>query len=120
MAKQGTPQAAAAIDRTKMLAKTKPEMLDALLGEVGDLDARRQKQIDNQRQSIDRLLGGSSYDAEMATLHEQLADAQARLDAATRELRALKGEGGVAGGRSYDLGHAQAVATARDEIRGSN
>lgn len=120
MAKQGTRQAAAAIDRTKMLGKTKPEMLDAMLAEVDGLDQRRQKQIENQRHSIERLLGGSTYDQEMATLHEQLADAQARLDAATRELRALKGEGGVAGGASYDLGHAQAVAAARDEIRGSN
>lgn len=118
MAKQGQPQAAAVIDRAKMLGKTKPEMLDALLGEIDDLDQRRQKQIDNQRSSIDRLLGGSTYDAEMENLHRELADWQARAEKAELELRILRGEGGTA--RAYDLGHGQAVAAARDEIRGTN
>jgi hypothetical protein len=117
MAKQGQPQAAAAIDRAKMLGKTKPEMLDALLGEVDALDQRRQKQVENQRQSIDRLLGGATYDSEMERLHLELADAQARAEKAELELRRLRGQGGTA--RSYDLGHGQALAAARDEIRGN-
>jgi predicted nucleic acid-binding Zn-ribbon protein len=111
-------QAAAAIDRAKMLGKTKPEMLDAMLGEVDALDQRRQKQIENQRQSIDRLLGGATYDSEMERLHLELADWQARAEKAELELRILRGEGGTA--RAYDLGHGQQVAAARDEIRGTN
>lgn len=118
MAKQGKPQAAAAIDRAKMLGKTKPEMLDSLLGEVDALDQRRQKQIDNQRRSIDRLLSGATYDQEMETLHRELAEAQARAEKAELELRILRGEGGTA--RAYDLGNAQTIAAARDEIRGAN
>lgn len=45
-----------------------------------DLDRRRRQQIQNQIAAINRLLIGGSYTEEMKRLHEQLADAQVRLD----------------------------------------
>lgn len=56
------------------------------------LDRRRRKQITNQIMSIDRLLRDATYDDEMRTLHEQLAEAQAQLDEVKAELQAVQDE----------------------------
>lgn len=82
----------AELDREKLLKKTKPEMLAAMLDHVDELDDRRQKQIRNQVDAINRVMAGASYDDEMARLHEELADTQSRLQAALLEIRQLKGK----------------------------
>lgn len=68
--------------------------------QVAELDARRQRQIENQAGIITRLLdGGSSYDQEMRTLNEDLATAlqerdalQKRLDEVEAQLHASRRE----------------------------
>lgn len=60
--------------------------------EADKLDQRRQAQIANQISTIDRLLEGATYEGELATLHEQLADTQVRLMMAEHQLRVLRGE----------------------------
>jgi hypothetical protein len=80
-----------AINREAILKKTKAEIVDALVQEVADVDDRRQRQIRNQVASINRIMAGASYDDEMAKLQEELADTQARLEAALMEIRQLKG-----------------------------
>lgn len=94
------------IDREKLLKKTKTEIVDAVFEEVAAVDDRRQRQIRNQVASINRVMQGSSYDDEMAKLHEELADTQARLEAALLEIRHLKGE---RGGIAYNLGNNRRV-----------
>lgn len=55
--------------------------------ELARLDLKRQKQISNQVDAINRLLyEGSTYDNEMKVLHESLASCQEELDR-TREDR---------------------------------
>ena len=81
-----------AIEREAILKKTKPEIVDVLFEEVAAVDDRRQRQVRNQVASINRIMQGGTYDDEMAKLHEELADTQARLEAALLEIRALKGE----------------------------
>lgn len=94
------------IDREKLLKKTKAEIVDAVFEEVAAVDDRRQRQIRNQVASINRVMQGSSYDDEMAKLHAELADTQARLEAALLEIRHLKGE---QGGVAYNLGNKRRV-----------
>lgn len=65
--------------------------LREVMREADELEARRQHQIQNQINSINRLLEGSTYDDEMRTLHEELASTQAELDKAQAEIRRLKG-----------------------------
>ena len=68
--------------------------------QVAELDARRQRQIENQAGIITRLLDGdSSYDQEMRTLNEDLATAlqerdalQKRLDEVEAQLHAARRE----------------------------
>lgn len=81
-----------AIDRTALMKKTKPEIVEAMLREVGEVDQRRQNQIRNQVGTINRLMAGATYDDEMLRLNEELADTQARLEAALLEIRQLKGQ----------------------------
>ena len=61
-----------------------PNGVQKMVSEAAALDARRQKQISNQIDSINRLLEFQgrewTYDEEMRKLHEQLATAQARID----------------------------------------
>jgi len=90
-----------ALDKEKLLKKTKPEIVAAAADEIAALDDRRQKQIRNQVASINRVMQGSSYDDEMAQLHAELADTQSRLEAALLELRQLKGQ---ATPTAYNLG----------------
>lgn len=79
------------IDRTALMKKTKPEIVETLLQEVGEIDQRRQNQIRNQVGTINRLMSGATYDEEMERLQAELADTQARLEAALLEIRQLKG-----------------------------
>lgn len=61
--------------------------------QVAELDVRRQRQIDNQIATIDRLLEGDhTYDDEMRTLHEGLATAQAERDALQTRLDEVEAE----------------------------
>lgn len=53
---------------------------EEILSVAEDLDNRRRHQIENQIQSINRLMEGSRYDQEMKILHEQLAEAQSWID----------------------------------------
>lgn len=55
-----------------------------------ELDNRRRLQITNQVATIDRLLKDGSYDAEMAHLHQELAETQARLVDAMLEAQRLQ------------------------------
>lgn len=48
-------------------------------------DLRRQKQITNQIEIIDRLMDGATFDGEMARLVETLSATQAELDAVKAE-----------------------------------
>lgn len=50
------------------------------------LDARRQAQIANQKEVINRLLHNGSYDDDMARLHTELAEAHARISEALGKL----------------------------------
>lgn len=58
---------------------------------VAALDARRQAQIQNQIDSINRLLKDGTYDGEMAALHDTAAEQRARADSGLAELRAVIG-----------------------------
>lgn len=69
-----------------------------LQAQAQELDNRRQMQIRNQVASLNRVMQGGSYDDEMATLHEELADTQVRLEDALQELRRIKESG------EYNLG----------------
>lgn len=57
-----------------------------LLAKASQLDARRQRQVDNQRASIGRLLEDPSAEAELATVNSELAVAQANYDKALEYL----------------------------------
>jgi hypothetical protein len=57
----------------------------AMRDRAASMDLRRQKQIDNQIASINRLLKGGTYDSEMAYLHGQLS----RVQSAHAELKDL-------------------------------
>ncbi len=52
---------------------------DVILQRVQDLDARYQKQVNNQVESINRLLADPDSVKEIARLNEQLASAQQRI-----------------------------------------
>lgn len=56
------------------------------------LDLRRQAQIANQVEIIDRLMDGASYDDAMDHLHQRLVDAQMELADARAEIAALQAE----------------------------
>lgn len=64
-------------------AKIEREVRKELADQVEALDLRRRKQIDNQIATINRLLDGHTYDEELSTLHEQLAEAQAKVEELT-------------------------------------
>ena len=64
-----------------------------VIREAEALDARRRHQIENQIGTINRLLGGSTYEEEIQELHENLASAQQQRDAALEELEQLKKRG---------------------------
>ena len=66
------------------------------------IDQRRQAQLRNQVQTINRLLAGATYDEEMKTLHEQLAETQVRLQEALSQPVAAPGQ-------QYTLGAGEAV-----------
>lgn len=53
--------------------------MNEMLDRADDLDKRRQLQISNQIDTINRLLNGGTYDDEMRILHEKLAECQAKL-----------------------------------------
>lgn len=53
------------------------------------LDTRRQKQINNQIATINRLMVDGSYDSSWQWMNEKLAKEQAALDHALSELRGL-------------------------------
>lgn len=64
--------------------------------EVNALDRRRQAQITNQVEVINRLLGGeATYDSEMAEAQRLLAETQVRLEGAERLITALEREANV-------------------------
>lgn len=88
------------IDTEKLLKKSKNEIVKTMLDEVEALDQRRQKQIKNQVGTINRLMSGATVEEELARLHDLLATAESRLEAAQMEIRALRGETTSA----YDLG----------------
>lgn len=48
----------------------------AMRDRAASMDLRRQKQIDNQIASINRLLKGGTYDSEMAYMHGQVSRVQ--------------------------------------------
>lgn len=47
-----------------------------MMADAAALDSRRQHQIRNQVEAINRLMAGGTYDEEMAKLHLMLAGAQ--------------------------------------------
>lgn len=53
-------------------------------------DNRRRLQITNQVATINRLMEGGTYETEMAHLHEELAETQARLVDAMLEANRLR------------------------------
>lgn len=65
---------------TKKTADRQPTKLEKVTAEAAELDIRRQKQIANQTETINRLLVDGSYDTEMAVLHQTLAETQAVLE----------------------------------------
>lgn len=73
-----------------------------LLKRAALMDQRRQAQLRNQTATINRLLAGASYDDEMKTLHEQLAETQVKLE------EALSRPGDVSG-QQYTLGTGEGV-----------
>lgn len=62
-----------------------------LLEQARALDLRRQAQIINQVDTINRLMQGGTYDEEMRALHEELASTQMELADARLELDKLRG-----------------------------
>jgi len=61
--------------------------------EAEALDLRRRHQIDNQVQSINRLLNGGTYEGEIQELHAELAAAQAERDEALEKLKGYESDG---------------------------
>lgn len=60
--------------------ETLNQIRDELIERVRQLDIRRQYQIRNQRDSLNRLLAPShTYDDEMAALHAQMTEIQSRV-----------------------------------------
>jgi hypothetical protein len=57
-----------------------------------EIDNRRQKQIANQVEIIDRLMDGASYDDVMRHLQDRLVDAQMELADAQAENAVLQAE----------------------------
>lgn len=51
-----------------------------MMSDAAALDNRRQQQIRNQIESINRLMSGGTYDDEMARLHMMLAGAQHHIE----------------------------------------
>lgn len=61
-----------------------------MLDDAQALDKRRQLQIQNQVQAINRLLKNGEYDSEMESLHALLASTQLYVDQLHELLRANK------------------------------
>lgn len=58
-----------------------------VIREAEALDARRRHQIENQVNTINRLLAGGTYDQEIRALHEELAASQSEADELREKLR---------------------------------
>lgn len=76
--------------------------------EIASLDIRRQAQITNQIDSINRLLKDGSYDEEMACLQAELAEARAKIVSAIAVLQSAR----VTVKNTIVLEHLNAVAEA--------
>lgn len=81
-----------AIDREALMRRTKAQIIDDMIVEIADSDRRRQRQIRNQVDTMNRLMRGDSTVEEIALLHEQIVDLEHRLEMANEENRKLKGE----------------------------
>jgi len=66
--------------------------IEQIRQEAAALDLRRQKQISNQIEAINRITTGWTYDEEMSALHARLADTQVRLDDALATIARLEEE----------------------------
>lgn len=69
---------------------TKAEILDMLAG--ASTEAEHQAVLDLTVGSVQNLLGGRDFQAELGVVLKELAETRARLQAAVDELRMLKGQ----------------------------
>jgi len=81
-----------AIDRDKLMRRTKAQIIDDLEVELDDQDKVRQRQIRKQVDSMQRFMRGTSDVEEVARLQEQIVELEQRLEMALQENRRLKGE----------------------------
>lgn len=71
------------LSKQRLMKLTKAQIAEHLQSEyfnhIQELDLRYQRRLENQRATIDRLLGGTGPAAEIALLHDKIDELEQRL-----------------------------------------